>query len=106
MIHDFIANRVVQLRQQKDVSAREMSLSIGMASNFIHTIENKKAMPSMEAFIYICDFLGISPQEFFDEENENPATINELVRLAKLLDGESLELIVRLASQLQKTKSR
>jgi len=106
MYNNFIADRIVQLRQRKGASAREMSLYLGMAPNFVHSIENRKAMPSMEAFFHIIDYLKITPQDFFDEANENPATINELVRLAKSLDGESLELIVKLVNQLQKTKSR
>ena len=60
--------RLVALRQQKNVSAREMSLSLGMSENYINSLENGAALPNMTAFFFICDYLGITPQEFFDEQ--------------------------------------
>ena len=50
----------------KGVSARDMSLSIGQSAGYINNIENKKNLPSMAAFFYICEYLEVSPQEFFD----------------------------------------
>ena len=60
--------RLVALRQQKNVSAREMSLSLGMSENYINSLENGAALPNMTSFFFICDYLGITPQEFFDEQ--------------------------------------
>lgn len=57
--------RLTQLRMSKGVSARDMSLSIWQSPNYIVDIEGGKNYPSMEAFFYICDFLGITPKEFF-----------------------------------------
>ena len=68
---DFI-RRLVELRMNKGVSAREMSLSIGQAPSYINNIETGVSFPSMTAFFYICDFLGVTPSEFFDTENTNP----------------------------------
>lgn len=43
---DNFAERLSQLREAKQVSAREMSLSIGQNCSYINRIENKKAFPS------------------------------------------------------------
>ena len=59
-------DRLAELRLQKDVSAREMSQSIGQSENYICNIENHHNLPSMSVFFYICDYLRITPQEFFD----------------------------------------
>ena len=56
----------------KGVSARDISLSLGRSENYINKIENQKAFPSMTLFFYICQYLGISQQEFFDDINANP----------------------------------
>lgn len=64
-IEEKFAERLVELRIAKGVSARDMSLSIGQSAGYINNIENKKNLPSMAAFFYICDYLEISPQEFF-----------------------------------------
>ena len=52
---DFI-RRLVQLRMQKIVSARDMSLSIGQSAGYINNIENGVNLPSMTVFFYICDY--------------------------------------------------
>ena len=54
MYEDFFADRIASLRNQKDVSAREMSLSLGQNSSYINRIENKHSFPSMRLFfIYV-----------------------------------------------------
>lgn len=57
--------RLAQLRSEKGVSARDMSLSIGQNASYINNIENGKALPSMTGFFYICEYLNITPGEFF-----------------------------------------
>ena len=59
--------RLTQLRLEKGVSARDMSLSLGQSESYINKIENSRAMPSMSGFFYCaCDYLGITPQDFFN----------------------------------------
>jgi len=70
MNQEFLAMRIAQLRLKKGVSARDMSLTLGQADNYINHIENRKALPSILAFFNICDYLGVTPQEFFDEGNK------------------------------------
>ena len=72
MTEDFIPDRLAQLRIQRGVSARDMSLSLGQANNYINNIENKKTLPSMQAFLAICEYLNVTPAEFFDDANANP----------------------------------
>lgn len=43
-------DRLSQLRMQKGVSARDMSLSIGQNPGYINNIETGKALPSMSNF--------------------------------------------------------
>ena len=76
MYEDFVPERLAKLRTQKGVSARDMSLSLGQANNYINNIENKKSLPAMQSFFYICEYLGVTPQEFFDEGNTFPIPIS------------------------------
>ena len=52
---DFIAKRVSQLRMEKGVSARDMSLSLGQSESYINKIENKRTLPSVTGLFYICE---------------------------------------------------
>lgn len=96
----FVPERIAQLRLQKNVSARDMSLSLGQAANYINSIENRKALPSMQSFFYICEYLGVTPQEFFDEGNACPVRLRELVDEAKHLDDNALGHLLALIREL------
>lgn len=75
----------------KGVSARDMSLSIGQSAGYINNIENKKNLPSMAAFFYICEYLEVSPQEFFDFDSQNPKKLDVLMEYMKKLDDFQLD---------------
>ena len=94
--------RLTQLRVQKGVSARDMSLSIGQSAGYINNIENGVNLPSMAAFFYICDYLGISPRDFFDTQATAPSKASELLEVAKTLEPEQLDHLIALAKGLQK----
>lgn len=95
------SERLASLRMNKGVSARDMSLSIGQSAGYINNIENGVNYPSMQVFFYICEYLNITPGEFFDTDNKNPDRINELVNATKGLNAERLENLINLASGLK-----
>ena len=82
------AERLAQLRIEKGVSARDMSLSIGQSAGYINNIENKNNLPSMSAFFYICEYLHVTPKEFFDLDTENPEKLNQVIADLKALSPE------------------
>ncbi len=88
---DFISKRLTNLREQKNISARDMSLSLGLAEGYINHIENKSNMPSMKSLFYICEFLKITPRDFFDDGAEAPELLAALVNECKRLDRDSLQ---------------
>ena len=90
---DAFSLRLARLRSQKGVSARDMSLSIGQNPSYINTIESGRALPSMTVFFYICEFLNITPSEFFDMESSQPEALRELVEKLKKLPPEYLKHI-------------
>ena len=98
---DFM-RRMAQLRMNKGVSARDMSLSIGQSEGYINNIENGVNYPSMQTFFYICDYLNITPKDFFDIENSDPVKTNQLLSILKGLTSEQLEHLIAIAKGLQK----
>ena len=70
--------RLSKLRIEKDISARDMSLSLGQNAAYINNIETSKALPSMTMFFKICDFLEITPYDFFRDDIESPSAKNTL----------------------------
>ena len=94
--------RLAQLREKKGVSARDMSLSIGQNAGYINNIESGKSMPSLSGFFYICEYLGISPSDFFDVNTKNPTRLNELMDDLKRLNDKQLETIAVLVKDIIK----
>ena len=81
--------RLAKLRTKKNVSARDMSLSMGQNPGYINNIETGKSMPSLSGFFYICDYLGITPSEFFDMDSNNPIKLKSITKdLQKLNDSQ------------------
>ena len=83
--------RLAQLRLQKDVSARDMSYALGRNNGYINGIETGKSLPSMKMFFEICDYLNLSPKEFFDLETPNPDIVNRLMKYSKTMNEAQLE---------------
>ena len=96
-------NRLAKLRAVKGVSARQMSEKIGKSENYINKIENNKSFPSMQVFFDICEYLSISPIDFFDEGNSYPEQLNELVSDYKRLDDKSRDHLSGLARGLTRS---
>ena len=89
----YISERLSKLRCEKGVSARDMSLTIGQGQGYIINIENKHNMPSMKGLYYICEYLKISPKDFFDDESRNPEQIQKAVEALKRLSKKDMDLI-------------
>ena len=98
---DFQA-RLSKLRNEKGVSARDMSVYIGQNPGDIHNIVNGKALPSMSVFFFMCDYLGISPSEFFDIDNSNPGKLKPIIEKMKTLDDEQLDGIAAIVNGMTK----
>ena len=99
---DFVPERLAKLRMQKGVSARDMSLSLGQANNYINNVENKKTLPSMQSFFYICEYFNIEPAEFFDVSIKAPNCLNETMGNLKGLNSEQLEHINAIARDMKR----
>ena len=96
--------RVAELRKLKGVSAREMSLDIGQGESYISQIENRYNLPSLNGFFYICEYLNISPQDFFDDDNKSPAHLDDVIKELKLLSLDELMLIKGVAVAINKNR--
>lgn len=93
-----------QLRIKKGVSACDMSLSIGQNPGYINNIETGKALPSMANFFYICEYLDITPMEFFDFNSSNPKELDMLCNDLNKLSDSQFKNIREIVHDLTKVK--
>lgn len=94
--------RLAQLRTKRGVSARDMSLTMGQNPGYINNIECGKSMPSLAGIFFICEYLGITPKEFFDTDVGDPAKERELLNAVRGLDSKQLDTLITLARGLKK----
>lgn len=100
---NYIRERITELRMKKDVSEHRMSLDLGHARSYIHSIVSGRVLPSMSEFLFICEYFEITPKNFFDEELKEAAQFTHLEKNIRKLSEQDLTLIVNLTERLLKT---
>ncbi len=100
MYEAFVRNRISELRTKKGVSEYKMSLDLGHSRSYMHSISSGKALPSFSEFLYICEYLGVTPREFFDEDSSDPQLVCRLAELGRKLPPEDLTALVHMAERL------
>ena len=101
MFEELFYDRLIKLRTEKKVSAREMSLDIGQSPGYINGLENRNGFPSMQLFFYICEYLGVTPSEFFDEGNNHPIEYRELLKDLDTLSEENRRNVLAIVQGLK-----
>lgn len=67
MTESFIGNRIAELVKIKKISTIKMSEDLAQSKDYIDNIIEHKQLLSMQSFLAICDYLGVTPAEFFTE---------------------------------------
>ncbi len=97
---NYVRERISVLRTKKGISEYKMSLDLGHSKGYMQGISSGKALPSMTEFFYICDYLGVTPKEFFEDSIAEPSLVNNLYNLTKEMDAEDIQLLISVATRL------
>ena len=82
MTDEAFADRLRFLRNERNISAREMSIALGQNESYINKIENCQRSVPMSSFFKICDYLHVTPADFFNAHIQNTThTADELTAL-------------------------
>lgn len=101
MDETFIRNRISELRMKKQISEYKMSLDLGHSKSYLQSISSGRALPSMSEFLYICEYLGVTPKEFFDDGSEEPLLVAQLLELSRNLCAADLNILIRMAERMK-----
>ncbi len=110
MDEKFVRDRITQLRLRKGVSEYRMSYDLGHSRGYVHNISSGKALPPLKEFFAICEYFDLTPQEFFDEQTQNPELIQKAIGGMQKLGEKDLLMLLGLINRLldgndQKPKS-
>lgn len=104
MDKEFIKERVSTIRNSKNISARSLSLNLGMSSEYVNQVENGRLMPSLDFIMNFCDYFNISVAEFFDETIKNPKKYQDLIQELNKMSQPELQQIIDLTKLINKNK--
>lgn len=96
----FIRERISALRMKKNISEYKMSLDLGHSKSYIQSISSGKALPSMSEFLYICEYLGITPKDFFDSDIKEPILVQQLIDKTKTMSEEDLIALLSVTDRI------
>ena len=102
MQEDFERDRITQLRLKKGVSEYQMSYDLGHSRGYIYNISSGKALPPMKEFFSICDYLEVTPQQFFDESAQNPELIQKALEGMRQLDEDDMLMLLGIINRMLK----
>ncbi|MDO4296439.1 MAG: helix-turn-helix transcriptional regulator [bacterium] len=103
MYKQFIRQRITELRVRKNISEYQLSIALGHSKGYIQSITSGHTLPSMEAFLEICDYFKLTPSEFF---LGIPATqVHDLASIIVLLQHLSEHELIQLLSYIEERLS-
>lgn len=100
----FIRDRISKLREEKQISERKMSLDLGHSSSYIRSITSGRALPSMTEFLYICDYLDVTPMEFFNSEQETTLVQQKAIDYIYTMPNRDIQLLIEIMERLKTTQ--
>ena len=98
---DFVRARITTLRIKKGVSEYQMSYALGHSRGYMYNISSGKSLPPLLEFFSICEYLDITPSEFFNTTHENPEMIRKAVDAMENLDDKDMLLVLNLIRRLR-----
>lgn len=100
MTEKFVKDRITQLRLKKGVSEYQMSYDLGHSRGYIYNISSGKALPPLKEFFAICDYLNVTPQQFFDDSTDVPELIQKAVEGMKKLSESDILMLLNFINRL------
>ncbi len=101
MSRRIFSKRLQQLRLEKGVDQKTMSLELGFSKNFIYNIESDYAYPTMPHFFAICEYLDITPAAFLQIEPETTGKEDDLLDAVKGFSNEQMDQLLALAQEIK-----
>ena len=100
MEYDFIRQRITELRIKKGVSEYQMSLDLGHSRSYMQNIASGRSKPSIEEFLYMCEYLNVSPRDFFDESKVEPILVQKALDGMRTLSDRDLIFLLSMIDRL------
>ena len=79
-----------------------MNKSIGQSEGYINKIESGYSLPSLSGFFYICEFLEVTPYEFFNYYIKDNDKIQKILNILFSLSPRQLDYFFEILNDIKK----
>lgn len=101
MEKNFIGKRITELRLQKKISERKLSIELDKGENYIQGITSGNSSLSIEMLYKICEYFEIPVWQFFCESKQQ-ALAQVAAELMNDMDEEDIIMIISFIKRLKR----
>ena len=83
-----VGERIARFREKKGITVNKLANLSGLSQSHLRDIELGNKTPSVETLYQICEALGITLKDFFDDGSESLLSDDPVVRRIYQLDEE------------------
>lgn len=95
--------RISQLRNNNNLSARKLSVAIGKNPGYINKLENDKDfLPTIDTLFDILEVCKTTPAEFFYHNSSQYKADKEIIGLLSMVDDDSKSAILTILKKVKK----
>ena len=102
----FIAERITELRLERNVSEYQMSLELGQSKGYVQGITSGKCLPSAKQLFNIADYFHLTVSEFFDDGKHDSPLVLEATQALRQLSDDDVKLVLGLIQRISQQPER
>lgn len=96
-----VAERVTWFRKKKGFTVNKLANEAGISQSYLREIELGRKNPTVETLSVLCDALGTTLKEFFDDESVSPLETDELAAVLFKLSKEQRKRLAEFLKSMQ-----
>lgn len=100
-----IVDKLIELRDMNNLTNYTLAIKSNLPPSTVANVLNKQTTPQIDTLIAICDGLGITLAQFFNEDKKYSELSDKEVKVLKLwnaLDDNQQKIIINVLEQFNK----
>ena len=95
-----VGDRIAFFRTVKQYTVNKLANKAGISQSYLRDIELGKKNPTVDTLYYICEGLGISLYDFFDDKFQNSLSNDPVVAKIYQLNPEQRALLLKFLNSM------
>lgn len=96
-----VGKQITFFRTQKNISVNKLATLSGISQSYLRDIELGNKNPTIEILTYICDALGLSLADFFNDSTQDTITNDPLLTKIYQLNPKQRAALLNFLNEMQ-----